>query len=114
MSVDIFISEINKKEGINIRRIVNSFEKKLINCFRLYEDHVGFEDYKMNDFDYIVLYTIWKFIDNFKIEEYLIIMYSYYKLEEFYFPVNMFDSHRCIHILLDTKIVSILDKLIKT
>ena len=90
MTVDIYVSEINQKEGINLRKIVKSFEKKLLKCFRLYEDNVGFEDYKMNDYDYIVLYTLWTFIGNLQIEEYLVIMYSYYKLEEFYFPIDKF------------------------
>lgn len=113
MSVNNYISEINKKEGINIRNKVKVFEKKLLKCFRLYEDNVGFEDYKMNDYDYIVLYILWTYVKNLKIEEYLVIMYSYYKLEEFYFPVNIFESQRCINILSDTNIISILDKLIK-
>ena len=108
-----YILEINEKEGINLRKIVRSFEKKLIKCFRLYEDNVGFEDYKMNDYDYIVLYTLWSYVKNLKIEEYLVIMYSYYKLEEFYFPINIFESQRCINILLNTDVIDLLDKLIK-
>lgn len=113
MTVDTYISEINREEGTDIRKIVKLFEKKLMKCFRLYEDNVGFEDYKMTDYDYIVLYTLWTFVKNLKIEEYLVIMYSYYKLEEFYFPVNLFESRRCINILSDTYITNILDKLIK-
>ena len=66
----------------------------------------------MNDYDYMVLYAIWKFIKDFKIEEYLIIMYSYYKLEEFYFPVNIFQSKRCINIITETDIINIINKLI--
>ena len=113
MTVDTYISEINQKEGINIRKIVKSFEKRLMLCFRLYEDNVGFEDYKMNDYDYIILYTLWSYIKDLHIEEYLIIMYSYYKIEEFYFPVNIFESKRCINILSETDIIEILVKLIK-
>lgn len=113
MTVDNYISEINEKEGTNIRKIVKIFEKKLLKCFKLYEDNVGFEDYKMNDYDYIVLYVLWTYVKNLKIEEYLVIMYSYYKLEEFYFPVNLFESQRCINILSDTNIINVLDKLIK-
>lgn len=113
MTVDNYISEINKKEGINICKTVKLFEKKLMKCFKLYEDNVGFEDYKMNDYDYIVLYILWKYVKDLKIEEYLVIMYSYYKLEEFYFPVNLFESQRCINILSDTNIINVLDKLIK-
>jgi hypothetical protein len=113
MRVNTYISEINQKEGINIRKIVKSFEKKLMKCFKLYEDNVGFEDYKMNDYDYIILYALWSYIKDLHIEEYLIIMYSYYKIEEFYFPVNIFKSKRCINILLETDIIEILVKLIK-
>ena len=113
MTVDIYISEINRKQNVNTYKIVKSFEKKLLKCFRLYEDNVGFEDYTMNDYDYIVLYTLWVYTPDLKIEEYLVIMYSYYKLEEFYFPVNLFESKRCINILSDTDIIKLLDKLIK-
>ena len=91
MNIDNFITEINKTEGINLLKIVDSFEKKLLKCFRLYEEHSGYEDYKMNDLDFLILYTIWK--DNtseYKIIDYLVIMYSYYKLEEFYFPIDKF------------------------
>lgn len=114
MSVSDYISEINEKEGINLAIIVKSFEKKLKTCFKLYEEKSGFEDYKMNDYDYIVLYTLWKFIGNvYSIEEYLVIMYSYYKIEEFYFPVSLFRSKKCIDIITNTGVSSILDKLIK-
>lgn len=113
MTVDTYILEINEKEGVNLRKIVKSFEKKLLKCFKLYEDNVGFEDYRMNDYDYIVLYALWTFVKNLQIEEYLVIMYSYYKIEEFYFPINIFETKRCIDILTDTNIIGILDKLIK-
>lgn len=113
MSVDSYVSEINKTDNINLHKIISKFEKKLLKCFRLYEDNVGFEDYKMNEYDYIVLYTIWSFIKGFSIEEYLIIMYSYYKIEDFYFPNDMFKSNNCINMLTNTAVIKILDMLIK-
>ena len=112
MTVDTYISEINYKENIDLRKIVKSFEKRLTKCFKLYSDNVGFEDYKMNDYDYIVLYTLWVFNQGFKIEEYLIIMYSYYKLEEFYFPVKLFESQKCINIIAESNMIHLLNKLI--
>ena len=110
----MYISEINEKENINLHSIVKSFEKKLRKCFKLYKDNIGFEDYKMNNYDYIVLYTLWKYIGELHcIEEYLVIMYSYYKLEEFYFPIKLFNSQKCINMLNNRNVSSILDNLIK-
>jgi len=40
-------------------------------------------------------------------------MYSYYKLEEFYFPVNMFKSKNCINMLSNKAVSTILDNLVK-
>lgn len=112
--INNYICEINEKEDINVNEIVKSFEKKLKKCFKLYENNVGFEDYKMSDYDYIVLYSLWKYIDKkCYIEEYLVLMYSYYKIEEFYFPVNLFKTTKCIEILLETNASIILEKLIK-
>jgi len=91
MNIDTWITEINKKEGVNVLKIVESFEKTLLKCFRMYEDNTGYEDYKMNNLDYLILYTICKNNNSeYKIVDYLVIMYSYYKLEEFYFPVGKF------------------------
>ena len=114
MSVNEYISEINKTAGINVNKITKTFEKKLKKCFKLYEYNIGFEDYKMTGFDYIVLYTLWKYTHNsYSIEEYLILMYSYYKIEEFYFPMKIFNTSNCINILMETDAVKIMEKLIK-
>ena len=113
MNIDSYILEINKTDNINLHKIIKKFEKKLLKCFRLYEDNVGFEDYKMNDYDYIVLYTIWVFVKGFSIEEYLIIMYSYYKIEDFYFPNDIFKCDNCINMLTTTDVIKILNSLIK-
>jgi hypothetical protein len=106
MSIDEFINEINRVENIDLLKIINKFENRLLKCFRLYKEQSGYEDYKMNDLDFLILYSIWKSKDNdmYNIMDYLVIMYSYYKLEEFYFPTDMFEI---------TKQIWNLDELIK-
>ena len=112
--INDYISEINDNEDIDVNKIVKSFEKRLKKCFKLYEDNVGFEDYKMTEYDYIVLYTLWKYTNKTCcIEEFLVVMYSYYKIEEFYFPIKLFKTSNCINILLETNACIILEKLIK-
>ena len=63
----------------------------------------------------IILYTIWKTLNKRGcIESYLLIMYSYYKLEDFNFPTTKFKSGLdCISIIQDTNTISIIDSLIK-
>ena len=92
---------------------VKKFEKKLLKCFRMYESNVGQEDFKMTDFDYIVLDTLMKCIPGYKTEEYLIIMYSYYKIEDFYFSTDIFETKRCVNMVFNTDIPNVLDKFIK-
>lgn len=106
MSIDEFINEINRVENIDLLKIINKFENRLLKCFRLYEEQSGYEDYKMNDLDFLILYSIWKSKDNdmYNIMDYLVIMYSYYKIEEFYFPIDKFEI---------TKHIWNLDELIK-
>ena len=111
--INSFILEINETENIDLYKIIKLFEKKLKKCFALYKNNFGFEDYKMNDFDYIVLHTLWSFYKGFNIEEYLVIMYSYYKIEDFYFPVNKFNCSRCLDIINNTNITYTLQHLIK-
>ena len=115
MNVQFFIEEINNYENIDLKRRVRAFEKKLLKCFRLYDDGVGFEDYRMNDLDYLILYSIWKAtkLDN-CIDDYLIIMYSYYKLEEFYFPLDKFPNYlSTIDLIMDTEIINIINSFIE-
>jgi len=111
MNVQYFINEINNIENINLKNDIHAFEKKLKKCFKLYSDNVGFEDYKMNELDYIILYTIWKSIKKSNcIDIYLVIMYSYYKLEEFYFPINKFiNSLDSIKLIMETNVISIIN-----
>lgn len=108
--VQKFISEINEIENINLQKKVRSFEKKLCKCFEYYNDKVGFEDFKMSDVDYVILYTIWKSL-NIKdsLEAYLIIMYAYYKLEDFHFPINKFCFKNVYEIIKKTEIIKIIN-----
>lgn len=106
------VNDINNEEGINLEYEVKIFEKKLLKCFKDYKNHYGFEDYKMNSIDYLVLYYIWKNL-NIKghINDYLIIIYSYYKLEDFHFPTGKFNcSLNFIDIILNTNIIYIINK----
>ena len=111
MDVSKLINEINKTNEIDLLCIINSFEKKLKKCFKLYENKEGFEDYKMNNIDYIILYFIWK-ANNEKnyINRYLIIMYSYYKLEDFHYPLSKFkEAFDTIEIIKNTDIIYIIN-----
>lgn len=109
-NIKSFISDINKTENISLEKKISIFEKKLCKCFKLYEDNVGFEDFKMTELDYLILYTIWKTL-NIKnsIEAYLIIMYSYYKLEDFHFPINKFCINGVYDIITETNIIKIIN-----
>lgn len=91
-SIEEYINEINKSDNINIKDKISKFEKKLKKCFKLYSEKSGYEDYKMNNIDKLILYTLWKNSNiYFNIDELLVIIYGYYKLEEIYFPVSMFN-----------------------
>lgn len=111
---DTLIKEISEVEGINLFEKIKTFEKKLKGCFKLYDTKEGFEDYKMSDTDYVILYTIWKIL-NMKdcIEAYLIIMYSYYKLEDFHFPTSKFCINGVYEIIKQTNIIKIINIYIK-
>lgn len=109
------INEINEKEKVDIFKIVYKFEKKLIKCFKLYENNYGFEDFKMNQVDYLILYTVWKTINILgNIETYLVIIYSYFKLEDFYFPINFFNCNcnSLCNVIQNTDIIKILNNYI--
>jgi hypothetical protein len=96
--------EIDLVDNIESKCIVTKFEKKIkkeINkCILLYGDNGGLDDYTLKNVDYIVLHYIWKYIDkSVTLEEILIIMYSFYKLEEFYFNPSVFDTLRIFEII---------------
>jgi len=109
------ISEISIKENINLEKFINNYCKQLKKCFKVYYNTYGLEDYKMNPIDYIILYNIWKTLElRGCIESYLIIMYSYYKLEDFHFPIDKFKSgFNCVTIIKNTNTIAIIDSMIK-
>jgi hypothetical protein len=111
--ISSLINEIDTFENIKVMYIVSRFEKKVKQCINTYIDKCGLDDYKMNEYDYIVLYVLWKAINIPNcIEEYLIIIYSYYKLEEFYFSSNEFKTKNVLHLLNNKKMTLILNILI--
>ena len=109
------IKEMSIKENINLNNFIKRYYKDLKVCIKEYQNDYGLEDYKMNNIDYIILYTIWKKLNiSGCIESYLIIMYSYYKLEDFHFPTNKFKSGlNCIPLIQDTDVINIIDNMIK-
>jgi len=51
------------------------------------------------------MYYIWKYIDkSVTLEEILVIMYSFYKLEEFYFNPSVFPMSRIVDIINNSNI----------
>tara|TARA_B100000287_G_C20664120_1_gene791164 strand:+ start:1387 stop:1728 length:342 start_codon:yes stop_codon:yes gene_type:complete len=105
------IKEIEQVENINLIHIISKFERNVLKHSNIYRDFTGLEDYKMNYIDYIILYIIWKILNlKNKIQEYLVIMYSYYKLEEFHFPLHLFEkSFSSLDILINTNIIKIIN-----
>lgn len=111
--VSELINEIDTYENVDIISTIKVFEKKLKKCFKLYENMVGFEDFKMNNMDYVILYTIWKLLQRKgNIETYLIIIYSYYKLENFHFPTKKFNCKNIYSTIYETNIIKILNNFI--
>lgn len=109
-AIQKLITEINENENINLEKKIYSFEKKLSKCFKLYKDNVGFEDFRMTEMDYLILYTIWKTLNKKEsIEAYLIIMYAYYKLEDFHFPIDKFSFKGVYELLNNTNIIKIIN-----
>lgn len=107
------IDEIDLVDGVNTKRILSDFEKKIkkeIDKFiLLYGDNGGLYDYTLKDIDYVILYYIWKYNDMYvNLEETLIIFYSFYKLEEFYFRPTLFDTNRIFDIINKSNINKII------
>tara|TARA_B110000971_G_scaffold221657_1_gene269740 strand:+ start:5045 stop:5407 length:363 start_codon:yes stop_codon:yes gene_type:complete len=99
------IDEINVTDKVCVRSIVSAFEKKIKKNINKYIDKRGLEDYILKSVDYIILYYIWKNCNrSIYIEDILIIMYSFYKLEEFYFDNNLFDLKNSFDILNNSNI----------
>lgn len=113
--VQDYIKEINESENINLEEVIKQFEINLIKCFKLYKTNTGYEDYKMNQLDIIILYIIWKKINKpGNINNYLLLIYSFYKLEEFYFPIKKFGvTLECFDIINDSEFNNLLFNFLK-
>lgn len=112
-SIQILIDEIDSCDDINLKYIVSNFERKIkreINRHALlYGDNGGLDDYTLKNIDYIIFYYIWGNISiKVKLEEILIIMYSFYKLEEFYFHPDVFCMSRILYIINNSNINDLL------
>lgn len=113
-SVNNLIILMNYNERANIKHIIDNFEKKVKQDINTYICKSGLTDYKMNDYDYIILYVLWRTVNISNcIEEILIIMYSYYKLEDFYFSANKFKTKNVVKLLNNKNVTSLLNILIK-
>lgn len=107
--IQILIDEINSCDNTNLGCIVSNFERKIkreINRHALlYGDNGGLDDYTLKNIDYIIIYYIWGNISvKVNLEEILIIMYSFYKLEEFYFHPDVFCMSRILYIINNSNI----------
>jgi len=107
------IDEIDKIECVSLKCIVSNFEKKIKKEIDknvlLYGDNGGLDDYTLKDIDYVIFYYIWKYIDTFvTLEEILIIMYSFYKLEEFYFHRGVFCMSSTLNTIVNSNINDLL------
>lgn len=105
--------EIDLADNIESKCVVTKFEKKIkkeINKqLLLYGDNGGLDDYTLKNVDYIIMYYVWKYIDKYvTLEEILVILYSFYKLEEFYFNPNVFPMSRITDIVNNSNIIHLL------
>jgi len=110
--IQYLIDEIDSNDQICTAKIIKDFEKKIkkkinrYNCKTKLEDYkINYLDYTLNYLDYIVLYYIWKNCDlHTDIEDILVIMYSFYKLEEFYFDSDIFNLKKPLYIINNSNI----------
>lgn len=107
------INEIDAYDKLNTKLIVSNFERKIKKQIDkniiLYGDNGGLDDYTLKDIDYVIFYYIWKYIDTvITLEEILIIMYSFYKLEEFYFHQGVFCMSSTLNIINNSNINNLL------
>lgn len=99
------IDEIDTNDQICTYKIISAFEKKIKKQLTKYNYKTGFEDYTLNCLDYIILYYIWKNCNvPIDIEDILVIMYSFYKLEEFYFDNDVFNIKHSLYIINNSNI----------
>jgi hypothetical protein len=113
------LDEIDSKDGIDTHLSVTSFEKKIkkeINrTLLLYNDSGGYDDYTLKPIDYVIMYYMWKYIDiNATLQEILIIFYSFYKLEEFYFHPSVFCTSRIFYVTNNSNISKLILNILHT
>lgn len=110
--INTLIEEMDEKENKNTKQIVKKFESKLCKYFKYYTNSYGFEDFKMNELDYIILYNMWKNVNIIgNLDTYLIIIYSYFKLEDFHFPINIFncDLEKICKVITKTEVIKLMN-----
>ena len=95
MKLDCIISNICESENITIdifKKYIKSFEKYIKSEINMYDDKSGLEDYKMNKYDYIILYKLYNETDScpYKLHILLLYIYSFYKLDGINFNRNNF------------------------
>ena len=100
MKIDIIISNISNLENITektLKNFIKSFEKYIKSEIKKYDDRSGLEDFKMNIYDYKILYQLYINTTSspYKIHILLLYIYSYYKLDGItfnknYFPLKLF------------------------
>ena len=100
MKIELIISNISNSENITeetLKNFIKSFEKYIKSEIKKYDDISGLEDFKMNKYDYKILYQLYFSTTSspYKIHILLLYMYSYYKLDGItfnknYFPLRLF------------------------
>jgi len=95
MKIDFIISNISSSENISVdtfKKFIKSFEKYIKSEIKKYKDITGLEDFKMNKYDYVILYQLYFNTSSspYKIHILLLYMYSYYKLDGISFNKNNF------------------------
>lgn len=127
MKIEHIILNISESEKISedtLKKYISSFEKYIKSEIRKYDDTSGLDDFKMNKYDYNILYQLYNQTNNspFKLNILLLYMYSYYKLDGINFNRNCFpfkiffnfiNSNENIHSLLLNLVTIKIDKKIK-
>ena len=95
MKLDCIISNISESEKITtntFKKYIKSFEKYIKSEINMYDDKSGLEDYKMNKYDYNILYKLYCETETgpYKLHILLLYIYSFYKLDGMNFNRNNF------------------------
>ena len=100
MKQENIIISLSKSENVSentMKEYIKAFEKYIKKEIKKYDDSSGLEDFKMNKYDYNILFELYNNTkkSQFKIHIILLYMYSFYKLDGIaydieYFPVKLF------------------------